>query len=75
MEGKYSSGDVGFCKRAGHTGGVEISWEDDTVVGVTCGYYGDYRTCKFAATCELYNRRPVGFVQTYPNDLRNKSSE
>ena len=66
MEGKYSTSDVGFCKRAGHTGSVVISWEGDTVVGVECGFnYGDYKICKFADTCELYNRHPVGFIRTH----------
>jgi len=66
VEEKYSTSDVGFCERAGHTGSVEISWDGDTVVGVKCGFnFGDYRTCKFADSCDLYMRHPVGFVKTH----------
>ena len=62
------SGDDGFCKYAGHTGTVHLTWEGDTVVKVECGF-GDYKTCGHAHECELYQRHPVGFTQTYPNDL------
>lgn len=66
----YSTGALGFCKLAGHSGNVLISWEGNTVVDVKCGF-GDHRTCMYATTCELYNRHPVGFVKPYPASPRS----
>lgn len=65
MEKRICSADLGFCKNAGHTGSIELTWEDDKVVDVKCGF-GDFKTCKYVDECELYQRHPIGFVQTYP---------
>lgn len=62
----HNSGDIGFCPYAGHTGSIVLTWDNNTVVSVECGC-GDHKTCGFSAKCELYQRRPVGFVQTYPS--------
>ncbi len=63
----YSSGDIGYCPYVGHTGSIELTWDNDTVVSVKCGF-GDHKTCGFSNECELYQRRPVGFVQAYPSE-------
>ena len=60
-----NSGDFGFCPYLGHTGAVIVTWDGDTVVSVECSG-GDHKTCGLSDKCELYQRRPVGFVQTYP---------
>ena len=68
------SSDLGFCRYAGHSGAINITWDRDTVVKVECGF-GDYRTCGYADICELYQRHPIGSTQTYPNDMRDKAVE
>ena len=70
MGKQYSSGDTGFCPYVGHSGSIILNWDDDIVVSVECGF-GNHETCGYANKCELYQRRPVGFVQTYP--LKDKS--
>lgn len=70
MGKQHSSGDTGFCHYVGHSGSIILNWDDDTVVSVECGF-GNHETCRYANKCELYQRRPVGFVQTYP--LKNES--
>lgn len=65
MKGTHQSSDLGFCRYAGHSGGVNLTWDDDTVIAVEC-IFGDYKTCGYADNCDLYQKRPVGFVQTYP---------
>lgn len=65
-----NSGDIGFCKYAGHSGSVLITWDGDTVVDVQCGF-GDYKTCGYADQCDLYKRHPVGFTQTYPKSEKD----
>lgn len=67
MSSNLHSGDLGFCRLVGHSGTVTLTWEGNTVVNVECGF-GDPKTCEYSSTCELYNRRPVGFIQTYPID-------
>ena len=67
----YSSGDTGFCLYTNQPTGIILNWDDDTVTSVDCGS-GNHQTCGYADQCELYQRRPVGFVQTYP--LKGKSS-
>lgn len=62
----WCSGDIGPCLRAGHTGGIELTWEGNTVIDVKCCSFGSYRTCEYINICELYNRRPVGFVEHHP---------
>lgn len=71
MGKQYSSGDVGFCPYIGHSCGIILNWDDNTVVSVECSC-GDHETCGHANECELYQRRPVGFVQEYP--LKKKST-
>lgn len=61
----HQSGDLGFCPYVGHSGSVNLTWKDNTVIAVECGF-GNHETCGYADKCELYQRRPVGFVQTYP---------
>ncbi len=65
MGKKYSSGDTGFCPYAGHSGSVILTWNDNMVISVECSF-GNHETCGYANKCELYQRRPVGYVQTYP---------
>ena len=62
----HNSGDFGFCPYVGHTGAVLLTWEDDTVVSVECSYGNTPETCGCSDKCDLYQRHPVGFVQTYP---------
>lgn len=62
MSDVLSSGDFGFCKLAGHTGSVLLTWDNNTVVKVECSL-GNHTTCQYATTCELYNRKPVGYVE------------
>lgn len=57
-----NSGDVGFCEHDGHTIGMLLTWDDNTVLDVDC----QYKTCGFADRCELYQRHPVGFKKIYP---------
>ena len=64
---RYQSADIGFCPLSGHSGSVLLTWEGNTVVAAECSF-GDYKTCRFAEKCELYQRRPVGFIQKYPSD-------
>ena len=66
MGKQYSSGDTGLCPYVGHSGSIILNWDDDTVVSVECGF-GNHKTCGYASKYELYQRRPVGFVQTYPS--------
>ena len=66
MGKQYSSGDTGLCPHVGHSGSIILNWDDNTVVSVECGF-GNHETCGYANKCELYQRRPVGFVQTYPS--------
>lgn len=61
----HETGDIGPCPYVGHTGCMIITWEDNTVISVDCAG-GDHETCGYADRCELYQRHPVGFVQTYP---------
>ena len=63
----YQSADIGFCPLVGYSGSVLLTWNDNSVVSVECSF-GDYKTCRFADKCELYQRRPVGFIQKYPSD-------
>lgn len=51
------SGDIGLCKAVGHTSALIRTWEDETVVSVSC----DYKTCGYADSCEMYQRGPVGY--------------
>lgn len=57
------TGAVGFCHYKGHSIGLLLTWEGNKVVAVSC----DYQACGYAARCELYKQRPVGFVQTVPS--------
>lgn len=66
-----NSGDIGYCPYIGHSGSMEITWNNDKVVEINCGF-GDYKTCGCIEVCEMYKRHPIGFTQTYPNDLRKK---
>ncbi len=66
-----NSGDIGFCHYAGHTSGMVLTWDGDTVISVDCGS-GDYETCVYADECEFYQRHPVGFVRSYP--LKDRST-
>lgn len=59
------SGDLGFCPYLGHSTGLLLTWDGDTVVSVECAG-ADHETCGYSDVCELYQRRPVGFVQHYP---------
>lgn len=68
------SSDLGFCRYAGHSGAVNITWDGDTVVKVECGF-GDYKTCEYADTCELYQRHPIGFTKTYPNNTHGENTK
>lgn len=61
----HNSGDIGYCAYVGHTGCIELTWDDNTVVSVECEF-GDHNTCGYSNECGLYQRRPVGFIQTYP---------
>lgn len=65
-----SSGDTGFCPYIGHSGSVLLTWNNNMVVSVECSF-GNHETCGYSDRCELYQRHPVGFVQTYP--LKDKS--
>lgn len=64
-----NSGDLGFCPYVGHSGAVTLTWEGDSVTKVECAF-GDHKTCGYSDRCELYQRHPVGYVQTFPNDQR-----
>ena len=68
---KHSSGDCGYChyKKVGR--GVEIEWLGAKVVAVEC----EHEICGYADVCEIYKRHPVGFVQTFPNDLTKQKPE
>lgn len=55
---RYCNGDIGFCEYEGHTIGILVEWEDDTVISVDC----PYKTCGYSGSCKLYNRRPIGYV-------------
>lgn len=65
MGKQYSSGDTGFCPYVGHLSSIILNWDDETVISVECSS-GNHKTCGYACECELYQRRPVGFVQKYP---------
>lgn len=65
MKGIYQSSNLGFCHYAGHSGYVNLTWNGNTVIAVECGF-GDPKSCGYADRCELYKKKPVGFVQTYP---------
>lgn len=65
MGKQYSSGDTGFCHYTNQNIGIILNWDDNTVTSVDCGS-GNHKTCGYADECELYQRRPVGYVQTYP---------
>ena len=69
MKGRVNSSELGFCENAGHSGDVIITWENDKVVELECGF-GNRKTCKFADSCELLNRHPIGSVQK-PGDSQN----
>lgn len=60
---RYNTGDTGFCRHAGHSGTVELTWEGNTVIDIACGF-GNPKTCEYSDQCELYNRRPIGFTKT-----------
>lgn len=62
MSKLLSSGDIGFCEHAGHSGSVLITWDGDQVVKVECGF-GNHETCGCADTCELYQRAPISFTK------------
>ncbi len=48
------SGDVGYCKLAGHTAPLLRTWENDTIISVDCGTDGyDYKNCGYANVCEI----------------------
>lgn len=70
MDGIHQSADFGICPYVGHSGSVNLTWDGNTVIAVECSF-GNPKTCGYADKCELYQRRPVGFVQTYP--LKDKS--
>jgi len=67
---RTNSGDTGFCHYAGHSGSVLLTWDGNTVISVKCGF-GSHETCGYADKCELYQRHPVGYVQTFP--VKNSS--
>lgn len=71
MGKQYSSGDTGFCLYTNQSTGIILNWDDDIVTSVDCGS-GNHLTCGYADECELYQRHPVGFIQTYP--LKDKST-
>ena len=58
----YCSGDVGYCNRLGHSIGVLIGWENNTVVSLDC----QHETCGYSQVCDLYKRHPIGFTKEYP---------
>lgn len=59
----YSSGDIGYCQLLGHSTGIILTWDNDNnVISVDC----NHETCGYSQSCELYQKRPVGFHQTYP---------
>lgn len=58
-----SSGDVGYCRYAEHPIGIIRTWDGHTVIEVDC----DHLHCRYDKACELYQRAPVGFTQTFPN--------
>lgn len=51
------SGDVGFCRLAGHTSALIRTWENNTAISIDC----DFKTCGYAEVCEMYQRGPVGY--------------
>lgn len=59
---RYQSGDIGYCKMAGHTMGLIRTWENNIIVSVDCGI-GDYthKNCGYADVCEMYQRKPIGY--------------
>ncbi|MCM1039818.1 MAG: hypothetical protein NC434_10890 [Ruminococcus sp.] len=65
-----TSNNLGFCPYAGHSGSIQLTWVDNTVISAECAF-GNHETCGYADECRLYQRQPVGSVQTYP--LKNKS--
>ena len=57
------SGDTGYCELIGHTRGILLTWDDDwNVISIDC----EHDSCPYSKQCELYNRRPVGFHQSFP---------
>lgn len=69
--GLKSSGDIGYCHYKKSSRGILIDWDGDTVIAVDC----DYDICGFSCSCDLYNRRPVGFTQTYPKSPKPVENE
>lgn len=65
MSQTYNTGDVGFCPYVGHSGGMIITWEDNTVISVECSAE-NHEVCGYSETCKFYQRHPVGFVKTFP---------
>lgn len=61
--GELSSGDVGYCQYKRGPRAILIGWSGHTVVSVDC----DHGICGYAGRCELYNRHPIGFTQTFPH--------
>lgn len=58
------SGDVGYCEEAKHPIGITLTWDDDdNVVEIDC----NHKTCGYMHSCKLYQRRPIGYHQIYPN--------
>lgn len=58
-----NSGDIGYCEYEGHSTGMILTWDDHTVIDVDC----QHKICGYADRCKLYQKHPVGFVQTFPN--------
>ncbi len=63
-----TSGDIGFCPYAGHSGSVILIWGDNKVASVECSF-GNHESCGYADNCELYQRKPVGFTQSRPANI------
>ena len=64
-----SSGVIGFCKKTNASRGIVITWTNNTVTAVNC----EHKTCGYADSCELYQQRPIGYVESFP--IMSRSSE
>lgn len=50
-----ASGFICYCSKSGSQRGIEIKWENDSVIGYGC----DYPDCP--QDCQVVSDRPVGF--------------
>jgi hypothetical protein len=57
----YCNGYLCQCSKIGTINGINITWENNTVIGYDC----NYPDC--SKDCQLLQEFPIGFKHTYPN--------